>query len=210
MLSCLQDENAPDHLLLSVSSWGSRSSGPLSQLFSQDAVSVPGESLKQRQGYVQPIVDGFGANQTQASIIPGPDRVVHARPNVGSAPSLSTALLSRPPPEPFEQDPVRATILGGIGATVDGWRRQYQFRTGRSDRHLRARHPQVTFGNLFGTGDRPVRRPPVDQGIPRTSLVGFGASSTSIFQCSVRGDHRGLRQEAERRRHHRREPITSP
>lgn len=158
---------------------------PLSQLLSQDAVSDALSQISSTnvRGYVQPIVDGFGANLNSGLYhTPGLDRGgFHARFEiVGSGTLVGEAqrYYHATPPEPFDGAPVRtATILGGVGATVNGpGGVEYQFQNGQIRTDLFGLGtPQLTFGNLFGT-EAIVRYAvlPSIREFPRTSLVGYG------------------------------------
>lgn len=159
--------------------------GPASHLFSQDAISEALSQLSSAnvRGYVQPIVDGFGANLNSGLYhTPGLDRGgFHARLEiVGSGTLVNEAqrYYFATPPDPFDPEPVRtATILGGIGTTVTGpGGVEYQFQNGQVRADLFGLGaPQLTVGNLFGT-EAIVRYAvvPSVKDFPRTSLVGFG------------------------------------
>ncbi len=146
--------------------------GPFSHLFSQDAVSEALSQLSSAnvRGYVQPIVDGFGANLNSGLYhTPGLDRGgIHARLEIVG----SGTLVGEPqryyyamPPEPFDQEPVRtATILGGIGNTVTGpGGVEYQFQNGQIRTDLFGTEAIVRYAVIPSVRD-----------FPRTSLVGYG------------------------------------
>jgi hypothetical protein len=159
--------------------------GSASHVFSQDAISSALGQLNSSnvRGYVQPIVDGFGANLNSGLYhTPGlQNDGLHARLElVGSG-----TLVGEPqkyyyatPPAPFDGEPVRtATILGGVGTTVTGpGGVEYQFQNGQIRADLFGLGaPQLTVGNLFGT-EAIVRYAvaPSVKDIPRSSLVGYG------------------------------------
>jgi hypothetical protein len=159
--------------------------GPFSHLLSQDVVSEALSQLSSTnvRGYVQPIVDGFGANLNSGLYhSPGLDRTgLHARLEIVG----SGTLVGEPqryyyatPPAPFDQEPVRtATILGGTGSTVTGPAGvEYQFQNGQIRADLFGMGtPQLTVGNFFGTEAivRYAVAPSVRE-FPRSSLLGFG------------------------------------
>jgi hypothetical protein len=159
--------------------------GPLGHLFAQDAVT---DALKQLssenvRGYVQPIIDGFGAN-LNSGLYHSPrlaEGGFHARIEIiGSGMLIGERERSyyATPPEPFDRTPVRtATILGGLGSTVTGpGGLEYRFQNGQIRADLFGLGtPQLTVGNFFGT-EAIVRYAvvPSVKDIPGSSLVGFG------------------------------------
>jgi hypothetical protein len=158
---------------------------PIGRVFSQDAVTDALSQLSSGnvRGYLQPLVDGFGANLNSGLYhTPGLHRdglhvrleIVGSGTLVGERERWYHAL----PPEPFEQSPVRtATILGGTGTTVDGpGGVQYQFQNGQIRADLFGLGtPQLTLGNFFGT-EATLRYAvvPSMRDFPRTALVGYG------------------------------------
>lgn len=163
--------------------------GPLNHLFSQDAVS---DALKQLSsvnvtGYVQPIVNGFGAN-LNSGLYPTPglsEDGFHARLEIIGSGMLIGDLQRyyfATPPEPFDPSPVRtATILGGRGATVTGpGGIEYQFQNGQISTDLFGLGvPQLTVGNFFGT-EAVIRYAvvPSVRDFPGSSLFGIGGRHT--------------------------------
>jgi hypothetical protein len=159
--------------------------GPLGHLFAQDAVT---DALKQLssenvRGYVQPIIDGFGAN-LNSGLYHSPrlsEGGFHARIEIiGSGMLITDRERSyfATPPAPFDQEPVRtATILGGLGSTLTGpGGVEYQFQNGQIRADLFGLGtPQLTVGNFFGT-EAIVRYAvvPSVKDFPRSSLVGYG------------------------------------
>jgi len=159
--------------------------GPLGHLFAQDAVT---DALRQLssdnvRGYVQPIIDGFGAN-LNSGLYHSPrlsEPGFHARLEViGSGMLITDRERSyfATPPEPFDQEPVRtATVLGGLGTTVNGpGGLEYQFQNGQIRADLFGLGaPQLTVGNLLGT-EAILRYAvvPSVKDFPSTSLVGYG------------------------------------
>jgi hypothetical protein len=135
------------------------------------------------KGYLQPFLDGFGANlnsgfQGSARIKTG----LHLRLQfIGMATVIGDAekTYKATPPEPFSQNEVEtATIFGDQGALVTGpMGLQYRFQNGqvRTD-WLPFAVPQLTFGNIFGT-QGVIRYIKVSEreDIPEISLFGIGA-----------------------------------
>ncbi len=159
--------------------------GPLGHLFAQDAVTDALSQLSSGnvRGYVQPIIDGFGAN-LNSGLYHSPrlaDGGFHARLEVigsGMLISETERFYYATPPGPFDRTPVRtATILGGLGSTVAGpGGLEYQFQNGQIRADLFGLGtPQLTIGNLLGT-EVIVRYAvvPSVKDFPRSSLVGFG------------------------------------
>lgn len=159
--------------------------GPLNHLFSQDAVS---DALKQLSstnvtGYVQPIIDGFGANLNSGLYHSSGlhEGGFHARLEIigsGMLVGEQQRYYYAKPPEPFDSDPVRtATILGGTGATVTGpGGVEYQFQNGQIRTDLFGIGvPQLTVGNFMGT-EAIVRYAvvPSVKEFPSSSLFGIG------------------------------------
>jgi hypothetical protein len=159
--------------------------GSASHVLSQESISDALGQLSSTnvRGYVQPIVEGFGANLNSGLYhTPGLHREgLHARLEIVG----SGTLVNEPqryyyatPPEPFGGEPVRtATILGGTGTTITGpGGVEYQFQNGQIRADLFGLGtPQLTIGNLFGT-EAIVRYAvaPSVRDFPRTSLVGYG------------------------------------
>ncbi len=184
---------------------------PLSHLLSQDVVSDALSQLSSTNvcGYVQPIVDGFGANINSGLYhSPGLDRRgFHARIElVGSG-----TLVGEPqryyyamPPDPFDPEPVRtATILGGTGSSVTGpGGVEYQFQNGQIKADLFGMGtPQLTIGNFFGT--EAILRyavAPSMRDFPSSSLLGYGLRHSISqhlpmlpFEASVGAFHQELK-----------------
>jgi len=160
--------------------------GPLGHLFAQDAVTDALRQLSSEnvRGYVQPVIDGFGAN-LNSGLYHSPrlaEGGFHARIEiVGSGMLITDRERSyfATPPEPFDQTPVRtATILGGTGSTVTGpGQLDYHFQNGQIRTDLFGLGtPQLTIGNLLGT-EAIVRYAvvPSVRDFPSSSLVGYGA-----------------------------------
>ncbi len=160
--------------------------GPLGRLSAQDAVT---DALRQLssdnvRGYVQPIIDGFGAN-LNSGLYHSPhlsEGGFHARIEITGSGMLITGrerYYFATPPEPFDRTPVRtATVLGGTGTTVTGpGGLEYQFQNGQIRADLFGLGtPQLTVGNLFGT--EAILRfavVPSVRDFPGSSLVGYGA-----------------------------------
>jgi len=160
--------------------------GPVGRLFAQDPVTDALSQLSSEnvRGYVQPIIDGFGAN-LNSGLYHTPrlgEDGLHARLELITSGMLigeTERSYYATPPEPFDPAPVRtATILGGIGSTVTGpGGLEYQFQNGQIRADLFGLGtPQLTVGNLFGT-EAIVRYAvlPAVRDFPNSSLVGFGA-----------------------------------
>lgn len=135
------------------------------------------------RGYLQPFVNGLGANlssgfyntaqigETGLHIQVG---VVGMGTLVGDAEKVYDAL----PPQPFPQTPVQtATVFGGTGAVVNGpGGTQYQFQSGEVKTSIiPLAVPQVTIGNIYGTqaAIRYVPLPSIGD-FPKTTLFGIG------------------------------------
>lgn len=159
--------------------------GAATQALSQGSFTAAMEQVSSEnvRGYVQPVVDGFGASLNSGLYhTPGLEREgFHARLEIvgsGMIVGESQRYYRATPPEPFEQEPVRtATVLGGIGATVTGPDGvEYQFQNGQISADLfGVGAPQVTLGNLFGT-EATIRYAvaPSMRDIPSSTLWGFG------------------------------------
>jgi hypothetical protein len=110
-------------------------------------------------GYIQPMVDSFGANINSG--FPGSARIqrlgltvrlqfIGMATLIGDAEKTYMAMA----PEPFSQQPVKtATIFGDQGASVQHpGGIEYQFQNGQiKTRYLPFAIPQLTVGDLFGT-----------------------------------------------------------
>jgi hypothetical protein len=133
-------------------------------------------------GYLQPFLNGFGANLNSgfsgsASI---ENRLSVRIDAIGMATIIGDPekVYEAIPPEPFPQEPVEtATIFGGQGATVQGPQgTTYQMQHGQIELdYLPFVVPQLTIGNLFNT-QFVVRffTYSADSNIPDIDLTGLG------------------------------------
>jgi hypothetical protein len=147
----------------------------------EDAIKqLSSENVK---GYIQPLLDGFGANLNSG--FPGSASIntgVHIRLQfIGMATVIGDAERSykATPPEPFNQTGVEtATIFGDRGTVIQGpMGMQYQFQNGqiRTD-WLPFAVPQLTFGNFYGTqGMLRYIKVSEREDIPQISFFGIGA-----------------------------------
>ncbi len=134
------------------------------------------------KGYLQPLLDGFGANLNSgymgsASMKTGLHLRLHI---IGMATVVGDKekTYNATPPQPFSQSEVEtATIFGGRGAIVTGpGGLQYQFQNGQINTSwIPFVVPQLTFGNVFGT-QGVIRFAQVSEreNVPEISLFGFG------------------------------------
>ncbi len=135
------------------------------------------------RGYIQPLLDGFGANINSG--FPGSARIRSSGltfrvqfVGMGMLVGDSEKTFFATPPQPFPQEPVEtATIFGGEGTTVthqSGIR--YKFQNGQVDtRILPFAVPQLTVGDFFGTQLtlRYVPLPSISD-FPEVNLFGLG------------------------------------
>lgn len=135
------------------------------------------------RGYLQPLVDGFGANlnsghSRSAQIAEGglsiKFEILGMATLIGEAEKSFYAV----PPAPFDQSPVRtATIFGDKGTIVNGpGGVQYQFQNGQvQSEFMGLMTPQLTIGTLFGTqaSFRYVPIPETEE-FPSVTLFGGG------------------------------------
>ncbi len=135
------------------------------------------------QGYIQPLLDGFGANINSG--FPGSARIRKAGltfrlqiVGMGTLIGDDEKTYLATPPEPFTQEPVEtATIFGGDGSVVSHPAgAKYRFQNGQIDtRIIPFAVPQVTIGDFFGTQAtiRYLPIPSVDD-FPEVKLFGIG------------------------------------
>ena len=159
--------------LLSSPSFGQTSFEETIEQFSSDNV----------RGYIQPMLDGFGANINSG--FPGSTRIKSRGltfriqvVGMGTLIGDGEKSFMATPPEPFPQEPVEtATVFGGEGTTVihpSGLR--YKFQNGQLDaRIMPFAVPQLTVGDIFGT-QLTVRYVPVPEidDFPEVNLFGVG------------------------------------
>ncbi|MBI4546359.1 MAG: hypothetical protein HY707_00140 [Ignavibacteriae bacterium] len=137
------------------------------------------------RGYLQPFVDGFGANMNsglyQSADIGGLG--LHLKlefVGVGTLIGDNEKTFLGIPPPPFPQTPVRtATVFGEQGTIVDdpSGTVQYQFQNGQiKTSFMPMIFPQVRIGNIIGTEAiiRYAPIPKIDQ-FPKVTLFGIGA-----------------------------------
>ncbi len=135
------------------------------------------------QGYIQPLLDGFGANLNSG--FPGSARIRKAGLTfrlqvVGMGTLIGDAEKTylATPPEPYPQEPIEtATVFGGEGAIVSipaGAR--YRFQNGQIDtRIIPFAVPQLTIGDFLGT-QATIRYLPIPafEEYPEINLFGIG------------------------------------
>ena len=136
------------------------------------------------RGYVQPFVNGLGANLNSGLHHTADigDMGVHFRLQIiamGTFIGDVDKTYSAVPPEPFDQTPVEtATLFGGVGTTVYGpGGTAYQFQNGQVKTSiLPAATLQLTVGNAFGTQAIIRYLPPIERdNFPKTTFFGIGA-----------------------------------
>lgn len=135
------------------------------------------------QGYIQPLLDGFGANINSG--FPGSARIKRLGltlrlqvVGMGTLIGNDEKTYMATPPEPYDQEPVEtATIFGGDGAVVSHPAgATYRFQNGQIDtRIMPFAAPQLTIGDVFGTQltIRYVPVPSMDD-FPEVNFVGVG------------------------------------
>lgn len=135
------------------------------------------------RGYLQPFVDGFGANLNSglvrsARIDEGGLSIKFEILGMGTLIGDAEKSYAAVPPAPFEQTPVRtATIFGGLGTVVNGpGGVQYQFQNGQISADIMGLvTPQLTVGTLFGTQATVRYVPlPATNDLPSVTLLGYG------------------------------------
>lgn len=147
----------------------------------QDAVKqLSSDNVK---GYLQPFVNGLGANLNSGFYNTAQigDMGLHIQFGivgmatvVGDAEKVYTAV----PPKPYPQTGVQtATLFGGAGAIVAGpGGTQYQFQSGEvKTSFIPLGVPQLTIGNVFGT-QAAIRYAPIPSigDFPKMTLFGIG------------------------------------
>jgi hypothetical protein len=136
------------------------------------------------RGYLQPFIDGFGANLNSGLMRPAHITTMGLGlkfevVGVGTLINSSEKSYTATPPEPFDQTPVQtATIFGDRGTVVTGpGGLEYQFQNGQFKAQvIPVAIPQVFVGNLFGTQAvvRYAAIPKIDD-FPDVNLFGIGA-----------------------------------
>jgi hypothetical protein len=136
------------------------------------------------RGYVQPFINGFGANLNSGwyNTADIGDMGFHFRLQVigmGTLISDADKVYNAVPPQPFAQVPVEtATLFGGRGTTVTGpGGTTYQFQNGQVKTSIMPTATfQLTVGNVFGTQAVIRYFPPFEENdFPRTTFFGVGA-----------------------------------
>jgi hypothetical protein len=109
-------------------------------------------------GYLQPFLNGFGANLNSgfSGTAKIEDGITIRLDVIGMANMIGTAqeTYSAIPPEPFSQQPVStATVFGGQGATLNGPSgTRYRFQNGQLNMdYFPLAAPQITIGNFYNT-----------------------------------------------------------
>ncbi len=135
------------------------------------------------KGYVQPLVNGFGANLNSGMYQSADigDLGFHLQVQVigmGTLIGDAEKTYMATPPSPFAQTPVQtATVFGGTGTIVHGPANMtYQFQNGQVKTSIMPfATPQVTIGNVFGT-QAIIRYVPVPAigNFPKVTLFGIG------------------------------------
>ncbi len=136
------------------------------------------------KGYLQPIVNGLGANLNSGIYHQAPISKLgfHLRlkfVGMGTLIGDGEKTYSALPPQPFNQERVKtATVFGGTGKEVQGpGGVTYQFQNGQIKTNIFPfALPQLTIGNLFGT-QAIIRYVPVPEigDFPKVTLFGIGA-----------------------------------
>jgi uncharacterized protein DUF6588 len=134
-------------------------------------------------GYLQPFVNGLGANlntgfYNTAQIGDMGVQIRFTIIGMGTLVGDAEKVYSAIPPKPFPQSGVQtATLFGGAGTVVDGpGGTQYQFQSGEvKTSFIPLGVPQLTIGNIFGT-QASVRYVPLPSigDFPKTTLFGIG------------------------------------
>lgn len=135
------------------------------------------------KGYVQPLINGFGANMNSGMYHSAEvgDLGFHLQVQVigmGTLIGDGEKTYMATPPDPFTQNPVQtATVFGGTGTVVTGPANMtYQFQNGQVKTSIMPfAVPQVTIGNIFGT-QAIVRYIPIPEigNFPKMTLFGIG------------------------------------
>jgi hypothetical protein len=134
------------------------------------------------QGYLQPMLDGFGANLNSGLIgsarIPDGFRLQIRISGMATVIGKSQQTYMATPPLPYPQSSVEtATIFGGTGSVLNGPSgMQYTFQNGQIKTDIMPfAIPQITVGNFFGT-QAIIRYVPVPsiEDFPDVSFFGIG------------------------------------
>lgn len=165
--------------------WSAFTLIPLSSSFSQNPFETAIKQLSSDnvRGYLQPFVDGFGANMNSGLYHTAEIgdlgfhlqiQVVAMGTIIGDAEKVYDAM----PPSPFPQTPVQtATVFGGVGSTASGPAGlSYHFQNGQvRTAVMPSAIPQMTIGDVAGT-QAVVRYMPIPQfdQFPKSEIFGIG------------------------------------
>lgn len=154
---------------------------PGQNLFEETIEQITSDNVR---GYLQPMMDGFGANINSG--FPGSARIGKMGVSVrvqfvamGTLIGDSEKNFMATPPAPFPQEPVQtATIFGGTGSVAEhpNYPITYKFQDGIIDASLIPfAVPQITVGNVFGT-QMTIRYVPIPEldDFPKINLFGIG------------------------------------